>query len=108
MMNPKSTIKECWEDVSFKVKAENPTLSEVRRSSSMWKKALGINIYEMLTVVTSSSSQTDTWQNRFSRENGCGREANLLEWWNPTAGCVPLTYKLKSTWIRTMGTPMHL
>lgn len=48
-INDQGVLGRCIFGYFDKEKAENPTLSEVRRwSSTVWKKAFGINIYEML------------------------------------------------------------
>ncbi|OIT38035.1 hypothetical protein A4A49_59225, partial [Nicotiana attenuata] len=31
-----------------------------------------------------------------------------LEWWNPTAGCIPNSLTVKTSWIRAMVVPLHL
>lgn len=67
-----------------KAKAENHTLSD----SSVWKKAFGINIYEML-----DRCFLFEFPNRYMAEQVLQgewlwmRSKLKLEWWHPTAGC---------------------
>ncbi|KAG5616845.1 hypothetical protein H5410_016669 [Solanum commersonii] len=90
--------------------AERPSLSDVRQwSTTVWKKAFGVNIYEML-----GGHYLFEFPNRYMAEQILQgewiwkRNKIKLEWWNPYVGCEPTTYKPKSTWIRVMGLPMHL
>ncbi|KAF3626499.1 hypothetical protein FXO38_28511 [Capsicum annuum] len=75
----------------------------------MWKKAFGINVYEMLdncflfefpNRYMAEQVPWGEWQWKKSRLK--------LEWWNPAADCVPINHKPKSIWIRALGLPMHL
>ncbi|KAG5577179.1 hypothetical protein H5410_057313 [Solanum commersonii] len=90
--------------------AERPTLSDVRQwSTTVWKKAFGVNIYEML-----GGHYLFEFPNKYMAEQILQgewiwkRNKIKLEWWNPYVGCEPTTYKPKSTWIRVMGLLMHL
>lgn len=90
--------------------AEPPTLADIRRwAISMWKKAFGINIYEM-------AGQTFPFEfpNRFMAEQILQGEwvwknnEAMLEWWSPLFSCCPSQQKSPSTWIGAIGLPLHL
>ena len=93
-----------------KKNAERPTLSDVRQwSTTVWKKAFGVNIYEIM-----GRHFLFEFPNRYMAEQILQgewmwkRNKIKLKWWNPYIGCEPTTYEPKSTWIRIMGLPMHL
>ncbi|KAK6776133.1 hypothetical protein RDI58_027134 [Solanum bulbocastanum] len=88
-------------------KTESEVIAKSREQ--VWKKAFGVNIYEML-----GGHYLFEFPNRYMAEQILQgewiwkRNKIKLDWWNPYVGCEPTTYKPKSTWIRVMGLPMHL
>ena len=89
---------------------KNNAESNVRQwSTTVWKKAFGVNIFEMM-----DGHSLFEFPNRYMAEQILQgewmwkRNKIKLEWWNPSVGCEPTTYKPKSSWIRVMGLPMHL
>uniref|UniRef100_A0A0V0IP25 Putative ovule protein n=1 Tax=Solanum chacoense TaxID=4108 RepID=A0A0V0IP25_SOLCH len=89
---------------------EKRTLSEVRRwSSLLWKKAFGVNIYEMYGGKFSLNSPTGTWQNKpYKGKWNWKNQRFNLEWWFPLVGCTPNNILTKETWVRIIGIPLHL
>ncbi|KAK6793695.1 hypothetical protein RDI58_007148 [Solanum bulbocastanum] len=90
--------------------AEKPTLSDVRQwSTTVWKKAFGVYIYEMLGGHYLFKFPNRCMAKQILQGEWIWKRNKIkLEWWNPYVGCEPTTYKPKSTWIRVMGLPMHL
>lgn len=89
---------------------EKPSLSEIRRwSSSEWKKAFGVNIYELY-----GDMFLFEFPNKFMAEQtlqGQWKWRNLsfnLEWWSPVLGCVPNSMEVQKTWIKIIEIPIHL
>ncbi|KAH0738018.1 hypothetical protein KY290_036723 [Solanum tuberosum] len=89
---------------------ERRTLSEVRRwSSLLWKKAFGVNIYEMyggkfLFEFPNRNMAEQTLQGQWNWKN----QRFNLEWWFPLVGCTPNNILTKETWVRIIGIPLHL
>ncbi|WMV46345.1 hypothetical protein MTR67_039730 [Solanum verrucosum] len=89
---------------------EKRTLSEVRRwSSLLWKKAFGVNIYEMygrkfLFEFPNRNMAEQTLQGQWNWKN----QRFNLEWWFPLVGCTPNNIPTKETWVRIIGIPLHL
>lgn len=89
---------------------ESPTLSEVRKwSVSAWKKAFGVNIYEM-----NGEMFLFEFPNRFMAETILqgqwlwNNQKVQLKWWSRTVGCIPNSSKVTKTWIKAVGVPLHL
>ncbi|WMV19344.1 hypothetical protein MTR67_012729, partial [Solanum verrucosum] len=89
---------------------EKPTLPEIRRwLSTLWKKAFGVDIYEMyggmfLFEFPNINMAEQTLQGQWNWKN----HRFNLEWWNPMVGCLPKNTLKMETWIRIVGIPLHL
>ncbi|KAG5585872.1 hypothetical protein H5410_046306 [Solanum commersonii] len=89
---------------------EKTTLADIRRwSSTNWKKAFGVNIYELndekFLFQFPNRNMAEQTVNEQWRWNSCNFN---LEWWKPTTGCTPKYALVKETWIRVVGIPLHL
>ncbi|KAH0735084.1 hypothetical protein KY285_010791 [Solanum tuberosum] len=90
--------------------SERPTLTAVRKwASSTWKKAFGVDIYEMAGHIFLFE-----FPNKHMAEQILQGEWNWknmkvkLEWWNPLVGCVPSQQRQEKIWIRAIGVTLHL
>ncbi|KAH0776378.1 hypothetical protein KY290_007789 [Solanum tuberosum] len=89
---------------------ERTTLADIRRwSSTNWKKAFGINIYELndekfLFEFPNRNMAEQTINDKW-RWKSCNFN---LEWWKQITGCTPKYVLVKETWIRVVGIPLHL
>ncbi|KAF3624451.1 hypothetical protein FXO38_30262 [Capsicum annuum] len=103
-------LNRCLAGFLEKVSKEKPSLSEIRRWSSVkWKKTFGVNIYELY-----GDMFLFEFPNRFMAEQtiqGQWKWKNIafnLEWWCPVTGCVLNSSKTQETWIKVVGVPLHL
>uniref|UniRef100_M1CEQ4 DUF4283 domain-containing protein n=1 Tax=Solanum tuberosum TaxID=4113 RepID=M1CEQ4_SOLTU len=93
-----------------KASKEKPSLSEIRRWSSYeWKKAFGVNIYELygdmfLFEFPNKFMAEQTLQGQWKWRN----QSFNLEWWSPVVGCMPISVEVNKTWIKIIGIPLHL
>ncbi|KAG5576280.1 hypothetical protein H5410_056414 [Solanum commersonii] len=98
---------EWWSTVASK---EKPSLSEIRRWSSYeWKKAFGVNIYELygdmfLFEFPNKFMAEQTLQGQWK----CRSQSFNLEWWSTVVGCMPISVEVNKTWIKIIGIPLHL
>ncbi|KAG5620116.1 hypothetical protein H5410_005334, partial [Solanum commersonii] len=93
-----------------KASKEKPSLSEIRRWSFYeWKKAFGVNIYELygdmfLFEFPNKFMAEQTLQGQWKWRN----QSFNLEWWSPVVGCMPISVEVNKTWIKIIGIPLHL
>ncbi|KAG5605849.1 hypothetical protein H5410_027341 [Solanum commersonii] len=103
-------LKRCLIGYCTAGKKEKPTLADIRSwSSTIWKKAFRVNIYEL-----NSEMFLFEFPNRYMVEliiQGQWRWKSSifhLDWWRPTTRCTPNPSTMRETWIRVVGIPLHL
>lgn len=79
-------------------KSDIPTLLDVRRSSStVWKKAFEVNIYEMMGACFLFEFPDRNMAEQILQGEWIRKKSRVkLEWWNPPAVCVPASCKPKT------------
>ncbi|KAF3635734.1 hypothetical protein FXO37_25838 [Capsicum annuum] len=89
---------------------ESPTLADARRwASSTWKKAFGVNIYEMAVHTFLFEFPNKHMTEQIVQREWIWRKLMVqLQWWTSLIGCISAQHKRESTWIRAMGLPLHL
>ncbi|WMV09785.1 hypothetical protein MTR67_003170 [Solanum verrucosum] len=105
-----SLLKRCVVGYCREELKEKPTLADIRRwSSTNWKKAFGVNIYEF-----NGDSFLFEFPNKHMAEQTLKRQWRWkncsfhMEWWNPFIGRIPNSLTVKEIWITLVGIPLHL
>ncbi|WMV49675.1 hypothetical protein MTR67_043060 [Solanum verrucosum] len=86
------------------------TLSEVRRwSNTNWRQAHGLNIYEMGNGLFLFEFTSKLIAEQVMKGDWIWMKTPIkLRWWNPSIGTYELMNRPKTTWVRTVGLPLHL
>lgn len=89
--------------------SERPTLTVVRKwASSTWKKAFGVNIYEMAEHIFLFEFPNKHMAEQILQGEWNWKNMKMkLEWWNPLVGCVPSQQRQEKIWIKAIGVPLH-